>query len=390
VPLQRIRSQATLSGSRGRLVFPADVPPLGYRVYRILPGGVEGGTAVAATDTTLENEFLSVEVDPATGWLARLVDKTTGVDLVAGRRGSHAVVIDDQSDTWGHRVKAYDDAIGAFECTSVRLVEHGPVRSVLRIESRYERSTLAEELVLGARARYLEVRATLDWRERHRLLKLRVPTSLDAERATFEVPYGHIERAASGDEEPAQAWVDVSTDGAGLSVVNDSKYGHDVNGGDIGVTVARSPVYACHEPATLDPDGIYDYLDQGIQELTYRLVPHAGDWRAAGTVRVAAELNQPPFALLESYHGGVLPQRASYAADGGGDVVVTVVKLAEDGDGALVVRAYESAGRAAHAAIELPLVGRTIEADFGPHEIKTFKVPRDPGAAVAESSLLEW
>jgi alpha-mannosidase len=173
-------------------------------------------------------------------------------------------------------------------------------------------------------------------------------------------------------------------------VLNDCKYGHDVKGGDVGITVARSPVYACHEPATLDPDGIYDYLDQGLQQLTYRLLPHAGDWRAAGTVRVAAELNQRPFALLESYHRGELPQRGSYAADGGGDVVVTAIKSAEDGDGALIVRAYESAGRAAHASIDLPLVGRTIEADFGAHELKTFRVPRDPEAAVAETSLLEW
>jgi alpha-mannosidase len=107
-------------------------------------------------------------------------------------------------------------------------------------------------------------------------------------------------------------------------------------------------------------------------------------------VRLAAELNQPPFALLESYHRGDLPQRASYAADGAGDVVVTVIKEAEDGDGSLVVRAYEAAGRASRATIELPLVGRTVEADFAPHEIKTFKVARDPGAAVAETSLLEW
>jgi alpha-mannosidase len=390
VPLQRIRSHATLSGSRGRLVFPAELPPLGYRVYRIHPGGMDSPAGVSATETTLENDFLGLEVDAATGWLSRLEDKTTGVDLVAGRRRGHGVVIDDQSDTWGHRVKAYDDAIGEFECTSVRLVEQGPVRAVLRIESRYEASTLVEELVLGARARYVDVRVVLDWRERHRLLKLRVPTSLAAERATFEIPYGHLERPAGGDEEPAQAWVDVATEGAGLSVLNDCKYGHDVSGGDIGITVARSPVYACHEPAMLDPDGIYDYLDQGRQEFTYRLLPHAGDWRGAGTVRLAIELNQPPFVLLESYHRGDLRQRASYAALEGDDVVVTVLKAAEDGDGSLIVRAYEAAGRGGRATIELPLVQRTIDADFGPHEIKTFKVPRDPEAAVAETSLLEW
>jgi alpha-mannosidase len=390
VPVQPIRSQSTLAGSRGRLVFPAEVPPLGYRVYRVYPGGTESGSAVAATETTLENEFLALEVDPVTGWLKRLVDKSNGTDFVGGGRGGHAVVIDDQSDTWGHRVKAYDDAIGEFQCTRVRLVEQGPVRAVLRIESRYERSTLVEELVLGARARYVEVRAELDWRERHRLLKLRVPTSLQVDRTTFEVPYCHLERPAGGDEEPAQAWVDVSADGAGLSVLNDCKYGHDVKGGDVGITVARSPVYACHEPAQLDPDGIYDYLDQGLQQFTYRLLPHAGDCRAAGTVRLAAELNQPPFALLESYHRGDLSLQASYASVDADDVVVSVLKAAEDGDGAVVVRAYETAGHSARATIALPLVQRTIEAEFGPHEIKTFKVPRDPEDAVAETSLLEW
>jgi alpha-mannosidase len=395
VPVQATRSRATVEGSRGRLVFPADLPPLGYRTYRIYPTDVAPPNVVAATETTLENGFLALEIDPSTGWLSRLEYRRTGVDLIAGRSGSHAVVIDDQSDTWGHRVRAFDDVAGEFECTSVRLVESGPVRAVLRIESRYGASTLAEELVLGAEAPYVEVRAVLDWREQHKLLKLRFPTAIASDRATFEIPYGHIERAANGDEEPAQAWVDVAgtlPDGsrAGLAVLNDGKYGHDARGGEIGMTVARSPLYAWHDPKVLDEDGVYDYLDQGCQEFAYRLVAHAGDWRAAGVVRRAAELNQPPFALLESYHSGPLPPAASYADDGEGAVVVTALKAAEDGDGSLVVRAYATTGRPARATIELPLVERTIEAEFGAHEIKTFRVPRDLEAPVAETSLLEW
>jgi alpha-mannosidase len=161
-----------------------------------------------------------------------------------------------------------------------------------------------------------------------------------------------------------------------------------VRGGDIGITVARSPVYAWHDPRVLDdPEGRYEYLDQGRQDFTYRLLPHAGDWRAAGTVRRAAELNQPAFALIESYHDGDLPSHASFAFDGGGDVVATVVKTAEDGD-AFVVRAYESTGRPAHATIRV--FERTIDADFGPHEIKTFRVSRDPASPVVETNLLEW
>jgi len=195
--------------------------------------------------------------------------------------------------------------------------------------------------------------------------------------------------------------VDVSGAGRGLAVINDAKYGYDVragvgsrepevSGADIGISAVRSPVWAWHAPRELDPDGGYEYMDQGRQTFLVRLVPHAGDWRAAGVVRRAAELNQPPFALIETFHDGPLPQRRSFADDGGGDVVATVLKRGEDGDGSLVVRAYETAGRGARARIELPLVERTIEADFGAHEIKTFRVPRAADEPVQEVNLLEW
>jgi alpha-mannosidase len=71
-------------------------------------------------------------------------------------------------------------------------------------------------------------------------------------------------------------------------------------------------------------------------------------------------------------------------------VVLTVLKGAEDGDGWVVVRAFESSGRAARVKIELPLLETTFEASFGPHEIKTFRVERTPPFRVDEVNLLEW
>jgi alpha-mannosidase len=392
IAVQRTRSKATVNGWRRRLALAADVPPLGYRVYRIYPSGdAEGTPAITATDTRLENDFLALELDPSTGWLRSLRDKVSDVDVVGG--GSHGVVIDDRSDTWGHRVRAYDKVAGTFVPRSVRLVEHGPVRAVVRVVSGYGSSTLTEEYVLGVRDRHVEVRVTLDWHEKQKLLKLRFPTVLSSPEATFEIPYGHLVRPANGSEEAAQAWVDVSGElgpgrrRAGLAVLNDGKYGHDVLGGDIGVTAVRSPVYAWHEPKELDPDELYTFQDQGRQEFTYRLVPHAGDWRDASVVRLAAELNQPAFPLLESYHDGDLPAARSFMAVSDGSVVPTVLKGAEDGN-ALVVRAYETAGRACDATIEV--LGRTVTASFGPAEIKTFLVPRDADAPVVETDMIEW
>jgi alpha-mannosidase len=388
VPMQLTRPLTTMSGLRSRFAFPVEVPPLGWRTYRVRLGAVEG-EPLRATGTTVENEHVLLELDPATGRIARLVHKSSGADLAApGSR--HAVVVDDPSDTWGHGVTAYDRELGEFECVSVRLLEAGPVRAILRVDSRWGSSTLREDYVLGAGRPYVDVRVALDWHERLKLLKLRYPTSVETDTATFEIPYGHIVRPAGGDEEPGQSWVDVSGEGRGLTVISDAKYGYDVRAGDIGISAVRSPVWAWHDPRELEEGGDFEYMDQGRQSFLVRLVPHAGDWRAAGVVRLAAELNQPPFALIEGFHAGPLPQRASFVDDGAGGVVVTVVKAAEDGDGSLVVRAYESAGRPAGARIELPLLNRAIDADFGAHEIKTFRVSRDPDEAVVETSLLEW
>ncbi|HEY8455949.1 MAG TPA: glycoside hydrolase family 38 C-terminal domain-containing protein [Actinopolymorphaceae bacterium] len=433
VPCQRTRPYATTSNPR-RLVFGVDLPPLGYRLYRILasdsanPSGgnslVAGSGAattpptaeqvagrdagwVQATEgpdvTTVENPHLRVEVDHRSGWLRSLVDKATGRDLAAGVERPHTVVSRDPTDTWGHRVVSYALPGEPFTCQSVRLIEHGPVRSVVRIASTYGRSTLVEELVLSADARHLEVRATLDWHEQLTLLKLRFPTALQDVTATYEIPYACLQRPADGAEEPGQSWVDVTgvlPDGApaGLTIINDAKSAYDVSGGDIGITAARSPVYAWHEPRELDPDDLgptssYSFQDQGRQRFTYLLVPHAGDWRNAGgvgAVRMAAELVQRPIAMYESFHPGERPPIESYARISEGSVVATVLKRSEDGPDHLVVRAYESHGVEASLTMDLPLVDRKVQARFRPYEIKTFLVPVDGRDPVQEVDLLEF
>lgn len=399
-PVQVARS-ATLTGGRRLLVVPVDLPPLGYEVYRMYPdpGARPGPDAVdpaGDADLVLENAYLRMALDPATGWLTSLRCTATGVDLIdaGAARRAHAVVLDDPTDTWGHGVVSYRDVAGAFTPGSVRRTGHGPVRQAVRVRSAYGSSTLTEEFVLAADAPYLEVRVTIDWHERHRMLKLRFPTALTDVTATHSIPYGHLERLPDGHEVVSHSWVDVcgtvAGRPAGLSVLNDAKYGGDVRDGEIGMTALRSPAYAWHTPRPLPADGDYEVMDQGVQRFTYRLLPHAGDWRDAGTVRAAAELDQRPVTLLESYHDGDLPLRRSFAAVGDADnVLLTVVKRAEENVDAFVVRGYETAGTAATATIDLPVLGRRVTVGFGPHEIKTLLVPRHPARPVVEADLLE-
>ncbi|WP_217708517.1 alpha-mannosidase [Nonomuraea rhodomycinica] len=385
---------------RGATVFRAELPPLGYRLYRMRPGApLPRPSRLTATASRLENDVLRVEFDPATGWPASLLDKRTGADLVRGALGEHTRICADPTDTWGHRVVSYDWPGDEMAVTSVVLRESGPLRARLRVEREWGRSSMVEEFLLGEDSDAVEVRVSIDWRERAHLMKLRFPLAVEEPVATYEIPFGQLRRPVDGAEEPAQSWVDMSgtVDGvpAGLAVVNDAKHAYDVapagpgRSPSIGITAVRSPVHAWHDPRLLDPDGFYAYQDQGVQHFRYLLVPHGGDWREAGPTRRAAVLGSPVRAMLESFHDGCLPPERAFVDDGGGQVMVTAVKCHEDEPGDLVVRAVETHGRAVTATLDVPLAGVRITAAFGPCQIRTFRIPRADPLAAVETDLLE-
>jgi alpha-mannosidase len=421
---QRTRSSSTSDDpSRGAIVFRADLPALGYRLYRIrrgpapMPSVSSSETGAARPESTLtvsehvlENDLVRIEIDRETGWISSYRLKAAGtsgatdLDVMHGVDGArHTQICADPTDTWGHRVVSYAWPGESMRLERIVVCERGPLRSRVRIERTWGSSRLVEELVLDHDATAVRVDVDLDWREPAHLLKLRFPTALTDPAATYEIPYGTLERPVDGAEEPAQSWVDVTgtIDGvpAGLTVVTTNKHGYDVSPGDqpsIGITAVRSPVFAWHDPERLVEHGVYRFQDQGSQSFSYELVPHRGDWRAASPTRRASLLGSPVRAMLESSHPGALPPVCSFASDEG-SVMITAVKGSQDpvdggrtGGADLIVRAVETAGRSASVTLRLPVVDRDLEVEFGPSQIRTFRVPRDPAAPVVEVDLVEW
>ncbi|MDR1238292.1 MAG: hypothetical protein LBK28_08615, partial [Propionibacteriaceae bacterium] len=418
VPAQRTQSTATTDDKgRAAVVFRAELPALGYRLYRLVAGAAPAGLcwsgqraprAVTASSTHLENEFLRVEFDPQTGWLTSLLDKRTGLDPLTGATGEHTQISQDPTDTWGHRVVSYAGLGTPMHLSRIVLREAGVVRGRLRVEREWGRSTLVEEFILSSGSDALEVRVTIDWHEQAHLLKLRFPLALDNPVATQQIPYGFISRPVDAAEVPGQSWVDLTgelADGrrAGLTVVNNAKHGYDFSpvgqpdsgwSPSIGITALRSPVYSWHDPRTLDPDGLYAFQDQGLQYFRCLLIPHADYWRDGEPTRRAEELGLSPRAQLESFHDGPLPPVDSFLevsqTGGSGKVLVTAFKGAEDGDGDAVVRAVEVAGKPGQVVISIPFLGRSLQADFGPQQLRTFLVPADPARPISEVDLVEW
>jgi len=396
VPHQAVQSLAT-AGGRYRLSFIADLPPLGYRTYKLYPEPKQARNdtqPIKANDYALENDRFRLEFDPATGYIASFYDKKVQTELLRGA-GAKPVVIEDKSDTWSHNVFQFNNVVGAFTATSVKRVEHGPVKSVIRVTSTYGNSRLVQDFAMYRELDRVDVNVTVDWREQFKMLKLVFPVNLIFTRQSYEIPFGFIEREHNGEEEPGQSWIDYSgvirESGTlyGLSLINDAKYSYSFNNKEMALTVLRSPIYAHHDPLVPDPNGYYSFIDQGIQRFTYTLLPHEGGWESAGTVKCAAELNQRPVAIIETYHKGDLPQSDSFLSIDRDNVIVSAVKKAEDGDD-LIVRCYETAKLATEAVIRLPKWNREIRASFGPCEIKTFRIPQDAAHPVTETNLLEW
>ena len=274
-------------------------------------------------------------------------------------------------------------------------MEHGPVKSVIRVISEYNNSKITQEFAMYKDLDHIEVDVKVDWREEFKMLKLNFPVNLHHRKATYEIPYGHTIREANGEEQVGQSWIDVSGtvkatgDRYGLSIANDAKYSYSVEGNEISLTVLRSAIYAHHDPLVPDPDGHYSFIDQGIQHFRYTMLPHEDSWEEAQTVKHAAEVNQRPLALIETYHEGELPQKDSYISIDQDNVIVSAMKQAEDNDD-IVIRLYETNRVATQTTILLPKWNREITAEFGPCEIKTFRIPKDSSKPVVETNLLEW
>ena len=110
-------------------------------------------------------------------------------------------------------------------------------------------------------------------------------------------------------------------------------------------------------------------------------------WHRADAVRRAQALNAPPLVREVDAHPGPWPAAGSLASCTPANIVLTVVKLAEEGDD-LILRGYETAGRETEGAITIGLDGARFGVTWKPHEIKTLRL-QGKVATLTEVSMLE-
>jgi alpha-mannosidase len=350
---------------RAKFLLLSHTPSLGYQAY-----SVRAATAVPTNHSqlkssadTLENEFIRVKIDPHTGCMTSLFDKRSGTEALApaetdtgGPKNSTCgnllqTFVDKpkQWDAWNIDADFEKQHWDLDKTDEVKLIESGPLRAVIRVKNHFQNSTFVRDITLYAGVPRVDVKMQADWHEKHILLKVAFPVSAHSDKATFEIPYGSIERPTTRNtpaeqaqfEVPGQRWADISDSKHGLSLLNDSKYGYDAKGNVLRLSLLRSPEWP-------DP-----HADEGHHEFTYSLYPHGGSWKDALTIRQGYELNYKLISISSEKHQGSLPAEHSFLQAHSDNIIVTAVKKAED-ENALILRFYEWAGKDGDISIQLP------------------------------------
>ncbi len=329
----------------GALLFDASVPSCGYSLYDLVPdaGDQTPGSELAVDERGLENSRLRVRWDDD-GLLSSVWDKSAHREVLApGARGNVLQMFEDYPnfyDAWDVDRFTLDHPIHVITLDDLAVTEEGPHRVSVRMTRSFGSSRVTQTISLTAGSARLDFVTSLDWHESHRLLKVAFPVDVRSQRATYEIQHGYVERPTHANtswdlarfEVCAQRWADLTEPGYGVALLNDCKYGYDIQGNVMRLSLLRAPGWP-------DPQA-----DRGAHRFTYSLLPHVGDLGQGGVVEAGYELNVPLRAVPTASHGGQQPRRASFLQVDRPGVVVDAVKQAEDTD-ALVVRLYEAWGQ---------------------------------------------
>ncbi|MGA2833376.1 MAG: glycoside hydrolase family 38 C-terminal domain-containing protein [Terracidiphilus sp.] len=372
-----------------------NVPALGYQTIHIAIPGKDSPylkhekKVLHASLTEFGNEALSLKVDETSGCITSIRNNKVGEELLAPHAcGNQLQFFKDTPKDYD----AWNVDPGTFDVPPMTIAKADSVQMIgndaIRITHHWQNSKFVQTIRL--QGDLVDIDNEIDWHESHVLLKAAFPLAASGPFATYEIPYGTIERPTTRNnswekaqfEVEAIRWADLGDGKHGLSVLNQTKYGYDAVGNTLRLTLLRSPKWP-------DPDA-----DMGHHHFHYALYPHAGTWKDALTVRHGYEYNYPLTAVVTTAHAGSLPASHSFASVAPENVVLTAMKKAEDAKG-LIFRVYEWAGKETTAEFHVPpgatgatvtnlmetpegsplaVVDGVVKAPIHPYEILTIRV----------------
>lgn len=319
-------------------------------------------------DIVLANGLVEVVIDES-GLVSSLRDlQAGGRELLAAGETANTLSIHPDFpscfDAWElqHQYKRSETVLS--EALEVKVVRDTPFTSCVEVRRAHGDSTFTQRITLEADSRAVDFEVHVDWREKHRVLRVGFPLALSARTDRSEIQFGHIDRAIAKNtswqeaqfEVSGHRWALLEEPGYAVAFANSQTYGHDVRVLDAPGNERRGGVafgYTLLRSATApDPE-----VDLGEHTLRYSLVCDAGleEAHAAGL-----RLTQP---LREATPGFEVSPVASIDLHEGDTLAfIDAVKPADDGSGDLIVRLHEAEGRTGKAHVCFATAPREVHA----------------------------
>lgn len=328
------------------------VPAMGMSVITFEETAVTGSEIstpcfrISADGHELETPFYQLSINEY-GQIDRLYDKENDREVLPeGERANVLQMFEDKPmnhEAWDIDIYYQEKMREVTNLKTYKITECGPLRLVLRLEWEYMNSSFGQDMILYSDDRRIDFVTEAEFAERQQLLKVAFPVDIRTTYATYDIQYGNVRRPnhwnTSWDlarfESVGQRFADLSERDYGVSLLNNCKYGYDVKGNVLRLSLLRS----ARQP---------DYLqDLGHHAFTYSLLPHKGDFVEGNTVCSAYALNQPMKVVSGR---NILPFDQFLSFDNP-HIELDAVKKSEDGKH-LVVRIHEYTGSRAKVTVK--------------------------------------
>ena len=369
--------------SDGKMVAQIKLPPLSFKTFTKTK---KLNKAKSVKNLILENDLIRYEFNK-NGQIISAIDKELQHDFIGEKLfGNSFVLYEDRPhghDAWEIDIYYEDMMLEEAKYKKWKPNGNGEVRNSIIFDLIIGNSLIKQKVILNHFSKELVFQTEVDWRERHKMLRVLFPTSIYSDEAFYGIQFGYVKRPTHRNtswdlakfEVPAHKYADLSDNTKGAAIFTDCKYGFKIHENIMEMNLLRSPTYP-------DPDA-----DIGKQKFTYSFYPHKNHFLNSDVINKSNEMNRLPLIYDNKKLDQPLKPLIKILNN---DISIEAIKKAEK-ENCYVIRLVEQFGKTCETGFELQdnykltetnlmeweefkTIKRDEKISFKPFEIKTYKI----------------